>query len=524
MRIWLAYVRKSVVRDDTDLESPERQLSNIRKALEITENEPFTIKIFQDLDRSGISEEGRSEWLNLKAELDTPGVIGVIGNSLDRLYRNVYEFLAFLSELEKRNLALRTAKEFLDTSNPLGRFVVTILMAMYEMESRLTSVRMKDMIEDKRRGHGRHWGGVPFGCDRDENGQLIPTQRTYTIEEETRYFYDALTECFRLYSEGKYSYQHVAQILNTAGWRFYDRYNKTLEWNEDRVRGVVGRWRLYQGQLPLGNPIKNRSLEYVDGGHQPILPIELCNAAGNVLDTRSRLLWSRVGVRKRIYLLSDFTYCAYCGMKMIGQFETNSQRRIYRHKLAKGDCPSVWVDANQLEQIFIAALHELINDPEAMENLRNKLVTLNCCPEEDNTQQLKNVHKRLERLEDLYINEGAITKEAYLTRRNELLSQLAELQPKPEIIEDSDIVERVLSSIHLMEHAEETTKKALLSALFDRLEVDSGTIRSLTPAKEYSSIFLRVLYGPGGSRTHVTRKLALVNWLQASINQGSENV
>ena len=44
-RIWLAYIRKSVVRDDTDLESPERQLSNIRKALEITENKPYEIKV-----------------------------------------------------------------------------------------------------------------------------------------------------------------------------------------------------------------------------------------------------------------------------------------------------------------------------------------------------------------------------------------------------------------------------------------------------------------------------------------------
>src|SRR5690606_19117927 len=158
----------------------------------------------------------------------------------------------------------------------LGRFVVTILMAMYEMESRLTSVRMRDMIEDKRRNQGRHWGGVPLGGEREEKRQLIPTQKTDTIEDETRYFCDARTECVKPSASGTFSYEQVADLLNISGWRFYDRYGKVGEWNEERVRGVVGRWRLYQGQLPLGNPIKDKSLEYVEGGHSPILPAELC--------------------------------------------------------------------------------------------------------------------------------------------------------------------------------------------------------------------------------------------------------
>lgn len=524
-RIWLAYIRKSVVRDDTDLESPERQLSNIRKALEITENDPYEIKIFQDLDRSGISEQGREGWLNLKAELDAPGVVGVIGNSLDRLYRNVYEFLKFIDELEKRGLVLRTAKEFLDTSNPLGRFVVTILMAMYEMESRLTSVRMRDMVEDKRRNQGRHWGGAPFGCDRDEfTGQLVPTAKTYTFEEETRYFFDALAECFKLYSEGKFSYQQVARLLNANGWRFYDRYSKVLEWNEDRVRGVVGRWRLYQGQLPMGNPIKDRSLEYLEGGHQPILPAELCASAGSVLEVRSRLPWARVGVSKRIYLLSDFTYCAGCGMKLIGQLDHTRNRRVYRHKLAKGECSEVWVDASALEEEFLRGLLELTNHPQIMEWVQEDSAMLDCCPE-DNSSKTEEIQKKLDRLEDLYIDEGSISKESYKARRSELLSQLAELQPLPQEIESSSQFETLLASIHLIEYAEEATKKALLSELVHCLKIANGKVNALIPKATFSSILLSCCRWAGWESNPPNTKPILVDWLtNADVTQENKNV
>jgi DNA invertase Pin-like site-specific DNA recombinase len=531
-RIWLAYIRKSVVRDDTDLESPERQLSNIRKALEITENDPYTIKVFQDLDRSGISEEGREGWLNLKAELDTPGVVGVIGNSLDRLYRNVYEFLKFIDELERRGLVLRTAKEFLDTSNPLGRFVVTILMAMYEMESRLTSVRMRDMIEDKRRNQGRHWGGVPFGCDRDENGQLIPTQKTYILEDETRYFFDALTECFKLYAQGTFSYEQVADLLNVAGWRFFDRYGKVGEWNEERVRGVVGRWRLYQGQLPLGNPIKDKGLEYVEGGHSPILPAELCQAVSVVLASRTKKWWPHPGetARKRIYLLSDFTFCDFCQGKLVGQFDEWGKKRVYRHKETKrGRCSEKWVVAQDLEKELLTHLIQIKDHPQIFDDLKADVARLSSPQPINPVNQTETIEEKLSRLEDVYINEGAISKESYLKRRTELLSELARLQPSDlaEVDAGPDLSDLFLSHLYMMEDCVDTTRKALLSKMIDRLGVTGGKVHSLIPAewaKPFFDSFVRIYDGPGGSRTHVTRKdLILVDWLNnANLPQDSE--
>jgi hypothetical protein len=61
MQTWLIYIRKSVVRDDTDLESPERQLAICRQRLALLP-EPVRVEVYQDLDRSGSVEAGRPGW------------------------------------------------------------------------------------------------------------------------------------------------------------------------------------------------------------------------------------------------------------------------------------------------------------------------------------------------------------------------------------------------------------------------------------------------------------------------------
>lgn len=477
MRVWLLYIRKSVVRDDTDLESPERQLYICKTRLELAETLPYSIEIYQDLDRSGSTEAGRPDWLRLKEQLSRPEVAGVISSSLDRLYRNVSEFLAFLNELERSKKVLITSKESLDTSGPLGRFVVTIFMALFEMEWRLTSARMIDMIEHKRRAQGRHWGVAPFGCDRDEAGQLVPSQRTFILNDEQRYYYDGLVECYRVYATGNYSYEQVAISLNLSGWRFYDRGFNTGEWNEDRVRGVVNRWRMYKGDLALGNPLKDNQVEWVSGGHQPILPIELCNAVGQILSERNRRVWNRVGENRRVYFLSGALYCHCCGQQLNGQYVTY---RLYRHKSAKGSCRETWTKAEAIEAQVIEAITDLVQHPALLNDIAALSSQLDTT--DHNLQaELDEVQRKLSRLEDLYLTEGGISKASYLQRRGDLLNQLANLDSRKSSNDLPAITEQVLSYLSFIADAEDKTKKALVSTVIQRLEVSDGQIKTLVP-------------------------------------------
>lgn len=520
MRVWLVYIRKSVVRTETDLESPERQLHVCKTLLELSETQPYTTELYQDLDRSGSSEAGRDDWLKLKDQLDRPEVVGVAAYSLDRLYRNVSEFLNFLNGIEQRGKVLRTAKENLDTSGPLGRFVVTILMALYEMEWRLTSARMVDMIDHKRRMQGRHWGVAPFGCDRDNDGQLVPSQKTYFVNGETRYYHDGLIQCYHLYASGHFGYDQVAGLLNVAGWRFWqplkqqDQKSEYLpvEWDMERVRGVINRWRLYRGDLPLGNPLKSSNLEWLSGGHQPVIPIELCDSVGTALGQRSQRSWNRH--KSRTYMLSDFIHCHKCGARMAGQFY---KRRMYRHHFGKGECTEAWISADDLESEVMAAIGELVHQPDLFDDIYSTISEPD--PTNDQTLQKKitDVCQQLNRLEDLYVTENGISKPSYLTRRQELLNDLAELEAQQgqQNVSITEIMEQVLAGLSYLEEAEEKTKKALISNVIERLEVSNGKIQSITPQPWATPFFdaICAVYGPGGSRALLAQRLLIVDWL-----------
>lgn len=490
MRVWLVYVRKSVVRVESDLESPERQLHICNSLLQFSETQPYITELYQDLDRSGSTEVGRDDWLRLKQQLSRPEVAGVISYSLDRIYRNVSEFLTFLNELERQGKALKTARENLDTSGPLGRFVVTILMALYEMEWRLTSVRMADMIEHKRRNQGRHWGTAPFGTERDVSGQLIPSQRAYIHDGEGRYYHDALRECFQFYATGLAGYEQVALALNLSGWRFWQAqpgplgqkgdYSPT-EWDSEKVRSVVNRWRIYRGDLPLGNPLKNQNVEWIPGGHQPILPIELCDTVGAVLNDRRRRLWNRNGNTRRIYILSDITHCGNCGMQLIGSFQ---KRRLYRHRWAKGGCSEGWVNADAIEAELITAVADFLHHPHLFNNIQLMLRQLNRTTQPDNLEdKLTDARAQLSRLEDIYLTDGGISKETYLIRRQRLLAELAELETQ--LLQSGNgltqLTDQIWAGLKHLEDAEPKTQKALVSKIFQRLDISNSKITGLTP-------------------------------------------
>lgn len=249
----------------------------------------------------------------------------------------------------------------------MGRAIVTILMVIYQLESDQTSDRMTANVQYKREVLRRHWGPTPFGCARNSDGQLIPTTTTFWLNSvtgeaksgaleqpgenwELRNYYDGLVEVYRVYALGQHSYDTVAELVNDAGWRYYAnaKGNKPRKFTRDDIRRLVSFWQLYRGDLPLGNITNDKGITVVEGGHNPILPVELCDQVGLVKKRRGGNTWSRNGNEKRIYLASDVTFCAVCQKKMKGYFQDG--RRVYRHYGAKQGCPEKWQPADDIEQ------------------------------------------------------------------------------------------------------------------------------------------------------------------------------
>lgn len=81
---------------------------------------------------------------------------------LDRLGRSTRHLLQILAELKNKNVAFISLTEGFDTNSPMGRFGLSIMAALAQMERELISERTKAKLAYIK-SQGRHIGR-PFGA------------------------------------------------------------------------------------------------------------------------------------------------------------------------------------------------------------------------------------------------------------------------------------------------------------------------------------------------------------------------
>lgn len=113
--------------------------------------------ILREEGRSGKSIQGRPVLRQALDDLDSGVAHALYVTRLDRLARSTRDFLSIVDRSHKNNWRLAMLDLGLDTATYQGRFVVTIMSAMAEMERGMISMRQKDVHQD-RRDKGKVWG------------------------------------------------------------------------------------------------------------------------------------------------------------------------------------------------------------------------------------------------------------------------------------------------------------------------------------------------------------------------------
>jgi site-specific DNA recombinase len=139
------------VEDGMSLGAQEKQLINAAEAA------GYTAVILREEGRSGKSISGRPVLRDALEELDAGKVQALFVTRLDRLARSTRDFLSIVDRSHKYGWRLALLDLGLDTATYQGRFVVTIMSAMAEMERGMISMRQKDVHQD-RRDKGKVWG------------------------------------------------------------------------------------------------------------------------------------------------------------------------------------------------------------------------------------------------------------------------------------------------------------------------------------------------------------------------------
>jgi len=189
----LLYARVSTqmqVQDGMSLSAQERTL---RQAAELAGFK--SVELLREEGRSGKSIKGRPVLRDALGRLSSGDANALFVTRIDRLARSTQDFLTIVDHAHKYNWRLVLLDLNLDTSSYQGRFVVTVMSALAEMERGIIAERQKDIHKD-RRDRGLVWGK-----------DLGPKQR---ISEEIR-------QRIKQEKERGLSLREIARVLDSEG-------------------------------------------------------------------------------------------------------------------------------------------------------------------------------------------------------------------------------------------------------------------------------------------------------------------
>jgi DNA invertase Pin-like site-specific DNA recombinase len=176
----LLYARVSTqlqVNDGVSLDVQERNLQSAAELAGYT-----NVELVREEGRSGKNISGRPALTDALKRLDSGEAKALFVTRIDRLARSTQDFLSVVDRANKNGWRLVMLDLNLDTSTYQGRFVVTIMSALAEMERGIIAARQKDVHEDRRK-RGVVWGVDmgPMNKTPEEVRQRVTSERALGI-------------------------------------------------------------------------------------------------------------------------------------------------------------------------------------------------------------------------------------------------------------------------------------------------------------------------------------------------------
>ncbi len=171
----ILYTRVSTqqqVADGMSLQAQERVLRNAATLYGFSK-----VELVVEEGRSGKSISGRPALKDALNRLNNGSANALFVSRIDRLARSTTDFLSIVDQAAKNNWRLVLLDLNLDTSTYQGRFVVTVMSALAEMERGIIAERQRD-VHKHRRATGHTWG-VDIGPK-----PKIPTEIVQRILDE----------------------------------------------------------------------------------------------------------------------------------------------------------------------------------------------------------------------------------------------------------------------------------------------------------------------------------------------------
>ncbi len=312
MRIAI-YVRVSTQRQKTEGDSLEAQRNNanryveqLRHRLADSDKQPvqITTAFYEDAGRSA-KDQNRPELARLKSDIKASRVDRIVCWKLDRITRSIVDFLELSELFRQHGVEFVSLQEQFDTSTPMGKAMLLIIMVFAQLERELTGERTKATMED--RAERGLWNGgriLGYAKDPQEKGRLIVDAEWAKIIREQ--FFEA---AIRLGSIGK-----VRDRLRELGIRIPTRTSRSGKlyggryFSKQQV-GQILRNKLYLGEVQWGSV-------RTPNAHPPIIDASLFEEVRRILASNRQTRRNLKQPTAHVYLLKGLIRCGQCGAMM----------------------------------------------------------------------------------------------------------------------------------------------------------------------------------------------------------------
>ena len=488
-------------------ESVENQIATCKNyvALNFPEIHEENIVIFEDEGYSG-GNTNRPQFQAMQAALKTHGYKALVCYRLDRISRNIADFMKLREMLKALNVDFVSTVEQFDTRTPMGEAMLSIVMVFSELERKTTAERIRDnMLELAKTG--RWLGGMtPLGYQsqevsythNDDDRKRKMFKLTIIPEEAiiVKKIFALFLETQSLTAVEKYLMIHhfktkndldfsrfslkailrnpVYLIADEEAWRFF----------QDREIEVFAEKELFDGRR--GVMAYNKTEKFTNGNRYHVMS-EWIVAVGKHKGMITGTDWCRAQAlldrntskayrkpKSTVALLSGFVRCAYCNAYM-----RPKQTQVYtpmgqpkftylcetKAKTASHNCAMKNANGNELDRLVCEQICQLPEETsefiKTLEKTKQTAIGINQ-KREDELELLRKNFARQEKMISNLTNALSMVSIAQeykpvLERIQAMLQSQDAIREKMREIE-SDITQDDLSEIDL-----ETAKQSLMS-------------------------------------------------------------
>nr|DAF23068.1 MAG TPA: integrase [Caudoviricetes sp.] len=466
------YVRVSTTSQAEEGYSIEEQIYKLEAYCKIKDWSVY--KVYTDGGFSGSNTE-RPALEGLIKDADKKKFDTVLVYKLDRLSRSQKDTLFLIEDVFIKNgIEFLSLQENFDTSTPFGKAMIGLLSVFAQLEREQIKERMQlGKLGRAKAGKSMMWAKTSYGYDYHKETGTMTINPVQSL---------AIKFIFESYLSGR-SITKLRDDLN-------EKFPKEKPWNYRAVRKI------------LGNPVYcgyNQFMgEIYKGNHEPIISKEVYDKTQKELKIRQRTAAENVNPRpfQAKYMLSGIAQCGYClaPLKILmGMYRKDGTRLVkyechQRHpRKMRGvttyndnkKCDSGFYLKDELEAFVLKEVNKLQHDSEYLETIfsDNHKESID---RESYQKQIRELSKKLSRLNDLYIDDR-ITLEELQSKSSEFQSMRAllekELENDPTLKQDEskNAIKHELSKGDISKMDYES-QKTIVRALIKKVQVTADSI------------------------------------------------